>query len=82
MKINEPMDENLNISLQQYRAKHFKVTISPVSYPLIDNEFRLLVTHNGNQSTAINMSPTEAIEVIRAISEHLYKIITQEKERG
>ena len=60
-------------SQAERRKQNFAVRIEPCHTLVMENEFRLDVTHNGFQWQLFTLTPDEAVKVIDALQAHIAK---------
>ena len=61
--------EKSELSLVRSREERTKVTVEKLRFSDYPDECLLSITHNGYQWSSLNLSKTEAIEVIKKLSE-------------
>lgn len=54
-----------------YREKKFAVEIEPCRMPMVKNELKVSITHNGYQWESFSLSPEEAWKISRDLTGYL-----------
>ncbi|MCK9576581.1 MAG: hypothetical protein M0R51_11715 [Clostridia bacterium] len=64
------IDEDLKKQMIELREKNTVIKLVPTEYGDYDNETTLMVTHNGHQFQAIDISQKEAEKIVSLLKEH------------